>query len=130
VDFGIIGASRPVITDDPCNQCRACVEACPETAITLPDQEDIPHIDYEACLFCGQCLKVCPTGTIKEGTTGFRVQVGGKLGRHPRLARDLGVIFSQEEMLEKLNEYLDLYQTHNQKGERLGEILKRMETNG
>ena len=55
------------------------------------------------------------------------MQVGGKLGRHPQLARDLGKIFSQEELLKKLNEYLDLYQTQNQKGERLGEILNRLD---
>ncbi len=101
--------------------------ACPEEAIALPDQEDKPILDFGCCLFCGQCLKVCPTGTLKEGTTGFRVQVGGKLGRHPQLARDLGKIFSQEELLKKLNEYLDLYQTQNQKGERLGEILNRLD---
>jgi anaerobic sulfite reductase subunit C len=126
-DFGIVGASRPEVTNETCNQCQACLEACSEGAITLTNQDDKPQFDYKRCLFCGQCLKACPTGTLGEGTAGFRVQVGGKLGRHPQLARDLGAIFPQEEMLKKLNEYLDLYQTQNQKGERLGEILNRLE---
>jgi dissimilatory sulfite reductase (desulfoviridin) alpha/beta subunit len=127
VDFGIIGASRPEVTEEPCNLCLACLEACQEKAIAVPERADKPVIDYERCLFCGQCLQVCPTGTLQEGRAGFRVQVGGKLGRHPQLARDLGAIFPREEMLRKLNEYLDLYQAHNQKGERLGEILKRLD---
>jgi anaerobic sulfite reductase subunit C len=128
-DFGIIGASRPEVTEEPCNQCRACLEVCPEGAISLTEEAEAPAIDYERCLFCGQCLKVCPAGTLQEGKAGFRVQVGGKLGRHPRLARDLGVIFPKAEMLKKLKAYLDHYQAHNQKGERLGEILNRIEMN-
>jgi dissimilatory sulfite reductase (desulfoviridin) alpha/beta subunit len=125
-DFGILGASRPHVTGEPCNQCRACLEACPEEAISLTEEAEAPAIDYERCLFCGQCLKACPTGTLQEGTAGFRVQVGGKLGRHPQLARDLKAIFSRAELLQKLNDYLDLYQALNQKGERLGELLNRL----
>ena len=81
----------------------------------------------DKCLFCGQCLTACPSGTLQEDTQGFRVLVGGKLGRHPQLGRDLGKIYSKDEMIRLLNQYLDLFQTHTQKGERLGEILNRIE---
>jgi dissimilatory sulfite reductase (desulfoviridin) alpha/beta subunit len=82
----------------------------------------------EKCLFCGQCIKACPTGTLEADLEGFRLLVGGKLGRHPQLGKDLGKIFSETELFSVLHEYLDLYQTHNQKGERLGEILNRLNT--
>jgi anaerobic sulfite reductase subunit C len=127
VDFGIMGAKRPRVTDEACSQCGACIEACQEGAIRLGEAEERPAVDFKKCLFCGQCLTACPTGTLQEDTQGFRVLVGGKLGRHPQLGKDLGKIYSKDEMLQLLNQYLDLYQAHTKKGERLGEILNRLE---
>jgi dissimilatory sulfite reductase (desulfoviridin) alpha/beta subunit len=130
VDLGIIGAKKPKLTDDPCSQCRACVEVCKEEALTLEDGEEYPTVDMNKCLYCGQCIKVCPSGTLQVDQEGFRLLVGGKLGRHPQLGKDLGEIFSETELLSTLNDYLDLYQTHNQRGERLGEILTRLKEKG
>jgi anaerobic sulfite reductase subunit C len=127
VDFGILGAKRPRVTEEACTRCGACLEACKEGAITLKAEQEFPTIDFEKCLSCGQCITACPTGTLQEDTQGFRVLVGGKLGRHPKLGKDLGKIHSKNEMLDVLNHYLDFYQTHCQKGERLGEILNRKE---
>jgi anaerobic sulfite reductase subunit C len=127
VDFGIIGARRPKVTEEPCSQCRACIDVCKEEAIRLEEGEDRPVIDFDKCLSCGQCITACPTGTLQEDSQGFRILVGGKLGRHPQLGKDLGKIYSKDEMFKSLNQYLDLYQRHNQKGERLGEILNRLE---
>jgi anaerobic sulfite reductase subunit C len=126
VDFGIIGAKHPKVTEEPCNLCRACVEICKEEAVRLEGDQERPVIDFEKCLSCGQCISTCPTGTLQGDTQGFRVLVGGKLGRHPQLGKDLGKIYSEEELLSVLNEYLDLYQSHNIRGERLGEILNRI----
>ena len=92
-DIGIIGACTPRIGSEPCSQCEACVEACKEQAIALND--DGPQIDFAACLQCGKCMQVCPTGTLEEGRKGYRVQLGGKLGRHPRLAREMPGIYSE-----------------------------------
>jgi dissimilatory sulfite reductase (desulfoviridin) alpha/beta subunit len=125
VDFGIIGALRPKIGAEPCTGCGACVEACQEKAIILTESTDGPAIDFDRCLSCGQCLKVCPTGTLIEGEKGYRVQVGGKLGRHPQLGQELSGIRSEEELLAVLDRVLDHYQKYNEKGERLGEVLKR-----
>lgn len=129
VDFGLVGARRPKVTEEPCSQCGACIEACKEEAIHLEDSADGPTIDFGKCLSCGQCITTCPTGTLKEDYQGFRVLVGGKLGRHPQLGKELGRIYSREEMIRLLNEYLDLYQAKNQHGERLSEILNRLEEN-
>lgn len=125
VDFGIIGALRPKISDEPCTLCRACVGACAEEAITLPEGCDGPAIDFERCLACGQCLQACPTGTLAEGEKGYRILLGGKLGRHPQLGRELPGMHSEEEMLNFLTRVLDHYQRNNEKGERLAEVLNQ-----
>ena len=122
-DIGIIGACAPRLTDEPCTLCEACVEACKEDAITLNSGDETPRIHMEQCLYCGKCMQVCPTGTIVEGRKGFRVQLGGKLGRHPRLARELPGIYSEEQVLLIVKACLTFYKSASKKGERFGEIL-------
>jgi anaerobic sulfite reductase subunit C len=125
VDVGLIGACTPEITEEPCSECGACMEACKENAISV--QNGQLSIAESECLFCGQCTKVCPTGTLEGGEKGYRVLVGGKLGRHPKLAKELPGVFPQDEALKIVEKCLDLYQKHSVHGERLGEILKRTE---
>ena len=122
-DIGIIGASTPRLTEEPCSQCEACLEACRENAIALEGDPQYPRIDFSRCLNCGQCIQVCPTGTLAEGTRGFRVQLGGKLGRHPRLARELPAIYSQQQVLQIVAACLRFYKQHSRHGERFGQIL-------
>ena len=54
--------------------------------------------------------------------------VGGKLGRHPRLAVEIPGIHSPEEVLNIVDRCLAHYQNHCRKGERFGEILERTGT--
>ncbi|MFQ5901528.1 MAG: 4Fe-4S binding protein [Thermodesulfobacteriota bacterium] len=125
VDVGIIGARRPYITEATCNNCKACVDICQEEAIHIMDGNSPPIIDYSKCLFCGKCLTVCPTGTLQEDSAGYRILVGGKLGRHPQLGIELNGIYTMAETLQRVDRILDYYQKHNQTGERLGDILNR-----
>ncbi len=122
-DIGIIAASRPAISDEPCTACEACVDACREDAIELADDPAVPRIDMRRCLACGQCMPACPTGTLVAGIIGYRVQLGGKLGRHPQLARELPGLYDQETVLDIIRACLDLYKSKSQRGERFGEIL-------
>ena len=122
-DIGLIGAHRPYISEEPCTQCGACVDACREGAILLAGKW--PVINLEKCVSCGQCIAACPTRTLQEEKRGFRIHVGGKLGRHPRLAEELPGIYSPEETLEILDRCLDHYQKYCRHGERLGEVLDR-----
>ena len=126
VDVGLVGACVPETTDEPCTACEACLEVCKEKAISL--QAGRPVIDNDVCLYCGQCVKACPTGTLAKGVKGYRILVGGKLGRHPRLARELAGIHDSEETQDVVERCLAYYQKHCMKGERFGEILASMST--
>lgn len=46
-----------------CVQCKACVRACPEGAITF-DERGVT-VDDEKCTRCGLCVKACPTGALR-----------------------------------------------------------------
>ncbi len=123
VDVGLIGACRPEVSDEVCNECGACQEVCRENAIVLKDS--IPIVDYSLCLSCGQCPEACPTGTLQVDARGYRILVGGKLGRHPRLGTELSGIYELEEVLQVVDGCLDYYQSNCHRGERFGEILER-----
>mgnify|MGYP003353600140 CR=1 FL=1 len=61
------GAAFGAITVDPqaCTLCKACVGACPESA--LLDAQDAPELRFieRNCVQCGLCEKTCPEGAIR-----------------------------------------------------------------
>ena len=122
-DVGILGALRPCLTQETCSLCRACVEVCPDHCISLNEIDERPTIDFEGCMMCGKCIDACPTGTIDEGERGFRVQLGGRLGRHPRLAMEIPRLMSETQVLEVLKRALAFYKTHSKNGTRFSKIL-------
>jgi len=122
VDVGFIGASFPRVGEAACSSCMGCVEACREEAVRLDN--DAPVIDPDRCLGCGQCIRACPTGTIEEDRRGYRVLLGGKLGRHPRLGIELAGIISPEAALEVVKKCVEHHLRHS-RGERFGEVLER-----
>ena len=122
-DIGIIGACAPAVTGEPCSLCEACVGACKEDAIRIDTEKEVPLIDTDRCLKCGKCIPVCPTGTLAEGQKGFRVQLGGKLGRHPQLARELPGIYGENRVIEIVKDCLRFYKNNSKHGERFGQIL-------
>lgn len=125
VDLGLIGALTPVLTPEPCSQCAQCVYTCREGAIRLTDTG--PELDQESCLKCGDCPKVCPTGTLVAGAAGFRVLLGGKLGRHPQFGRELPGIYPLPEIVPLVDRCLTHFMTHYFPGQRFGDVLKQNE---
>ncbi len=123
VDIGLIAATYPDISDSACKGGGACVEVCKEDAIQLLETPNMPIIDSMKCLGCGQCIKICPSHTLVEGETGYRILLGGKLGRHPQLGRELNGLFSPEDTLNLIDKTLDFYMQESKDGERLGELL-------
>jgi len=128
-DIGIIGAVLPAITDEKCSLCEACVDSCAEGAVLIDKEKDVPVINFDLCLKCGKCIKVCPTGTIVSARNGFRVLLGGKLGRHPRLARELGYILNDDETFEIVKACISLYKKKSTGGKRFAEIFNEEDFN-
>ena len=125
VDIGLISASLPKPGDSPCSECGACLSACREEAISLAGPPPGPQFDWQRCLACGQCARVCSTGAIAQGFTGYRILLGGKLDRHPQLGQELSGIFSAETTLAIIETCLTHFKAENKQGERFGELLTR-----
>ena len=45
-----------------CTACEACVESCPEEALSM--QDDVAVVDQETCSDCGSCVEACPVEAI------------------------------------------------------------------
>ena len=52
-----------IARDIKCIRCGKCVEACPQQAITLVEDNRI--IQWEKCNYCMKCAEVCPSGAIE-----------------------------------------------------------------
>lgn len=122
-DVGILGAVSPILTDIPCSACGACTDACKENAVALSQSGEISAIDPERCVHCGACISVCPTGSLAAGQKGYRVMIGGKLGRHPRLARELPGIYDAETVLKMIEDFLAFYKSRSTNGGRFAQLL-------
>ncbi|MCM2283586.1 MAG: 4Fe-4S dicluster domain-containing protein [Desulfobacula sp.] len=126
-DIGIMGVVLPGISGEACSLCGSCAEACDEGAITLDTKIQRPIIREPLCLNCAKCIRVCPTGTLTGTQKGFRVMLGGKLGRHPRLAMEVPGIHSHDEVLAILKNCLKFYKKTSKKGERFSHLLSSLD---
>ena len=83
-DFGAVAKVHPKATEAACETgCKKCVEVCEDSAVKL--QGGKPVIDASKCTDCGQCVRVCPTGTLAVEKSGFEIYEGGRLGREPKV---------------------------------------------
>lgn len=123
VDIGIIGVGSPEITNEKCSLCGECEKACKEDAISFIS--GLPDIDKARCLLCVQCIRACPTGTIGEGLKGFKILIGGKLGRHPRLGIEIPGVFNPEETVINVIKLIRFYKEKSINGERFGKLLEK-----
>lgn len=121
-DFSITGYVIPQITDAPCLECSACVHSCIEKAITVQPKGII--IDHNRCLSCGNCQSVCPSGTLTKGENGWKLRIGGRVGRHPRFATSVGQVLTDDEVVAWVTEIILHYINNEQPQERLTHFLE------
>ncbi|MDR3075214.1 MAG: 4Fe-4S binding protein [Candidatus Methanoplasma sp.] len=51
------------VIEAECVACGACVDVCPQDAITV---DDVAVIDKDKCVDCGACIDECPSDAIVE----------------------------------------------------------------
>jgi anaerobic sulfite reductase subunit C len=124
VDVGLVGAVLPVLTSKSCSQCGQCASVCKEDAVAVDG--DQVRLNLSACLKCGDCIKACPSGTLVAGADGLRVFLGGKLGRHPKLGRELPGIYPVSAIGPLVDHCLNYYMENYQTGRRFGDMVDRM----
>lgn len=59
-----------------CIGCQRCMKTCRYGAITMDGP--LAVIDQHLCTHCGECLPVCPTGTISNGLPPNEIKTAGK----------------------------------------------------
>ncbi|MDQ7033200.1 MAG: 4Fe-4S binding protein [Desulfonauticus sp.] len=119
-DFALIRAITPKILDKKCNLCQHCLKICQEQALQVKNSQ---VIITNNCIRCGSCYLQCPYKAIISKDDGFKVFIGGHLGRSPRLARQLPGLYSIQEVVAILQKCLHLYQKHFSQLKRFGDIF-------
>lgn len=122
-DIGISGYLTPKMTDNICSGCHRCINSCIENALTWENKKVV--LDSKLCLNCGDCIRACTTGRIAPGDSGWIFHLGGRLGRHPQLARIAGIENDNEEVINKIKNIFEDYFENALPEERLNRYLDR-----
>ncbi len=123
-DFAVIGRGNVEFDESLCNECALCEKACKEGALVLVEGK--PVIDKERCIGCSDCVRACQSDALHVAGARHEVAVGGKLGRHPRLAEKVAEFGTPDEVAECLRRTIELLLAEGEKGERLGALLERL----
>jgi len=126
-DVGIVGQRIPNYDEDSCNGCKKCSveEACPIKVAKLED--GILEINKDLCNNCGRCVGKCHFDCIEDGTTGYKIYIGGRWGKSVAHGVPLSKVFTtKEEALGVVEKLILLYREQGQTGERLSQTIERI----
>lgn len=128
-DLGFQGAVRPKWDESACIGCRICSHACIEGAIECDEETGRPIFHPDKCLYCGDCIRACPTESWKADVTGWVVRCGGKHGRHPLNASVIARFVPDDRVPVIIQAILAWYEEHGrgQGRKRLGTLLLEQE---
>jgi dissimilatory sulfite reductase (desulfoviridin) alpha/beta subunit len=122
-DIGVTGFVTPVFNPEKCNGCGDCVAACPDGAITMA--HNLPVFDPAKCLGCTKCKEACGLECISVAPAEARISMGGKLGRHPRLAEPAGKAATPQQLIEIVDAVVKDYLKNSNDGERFADFWAR-----
>jgi dissimilatory sulfite reductase (desulfoviridin) alpha/beta subunit len=123
-DLGFQGMVEPRLMEELCNGCGLCAANCEEKALTMVNE--LPMRDDSKCIYCGDCIKVCPVEAMVEARKGWLARVGGKHGKHPLLSYEVAKFVSDEECFPLIEKTLAWYQANAEGRERIGATIGRL----
>ena len=123
-DVGIMGVIEPKVISEKCDGCEICVEICKEKAIKIVDGKAV--VDYLRCISCGQCIRVCPRDAKIVKRSGYNLFVGGRVGRHPQMARLIAEFTKEKTIYDLIENSITLFQEKAKPGERFGGFIDRL----
>lgn len=126
-DVGIVGRLIPNFQEEICKGCKKCsvMKVCPMGAAKVVD--GILHIDKDICSQCGRCVGNCNFDAIADGTTGYKIYIGGRWGKNISHGKLLDKVFtSQEEVLKTVEKIILFYKEQGQPGERFAQTIARL----
>ncbi len=123
-DIGVVGVVEPRVIVDKCDGCRICVDICKEKAIKIVNDKAV--VDYPKCIGCGQCIRVCPRDAKVAKRSGYNIFIGGRVGRHPQLARLMTEFAGEKTIYGVIENSIKLFQEKAIIGERFGGFIDRV----
>ncbi len=126
MDLGFQGVVEPEWEEPTCTGCTICAEACKEDAIESDPDTGKPIYYPEKCIYCGDCIRACPTGAWRAKRYGHLVRVGGKHGRWPMEAEEVALFVPDEKVAEVIEKTIEWYMANGMRGERIGKTLERV----
>ncbi|TDT51287.1 4Fe-4S binding protein [Fonticella tunisiensis] len=123
-DLGFMAQKLPRVEEDLCKGCTMCKRNCKANAIEMVEKR--AKIDYEKCVQCGQCIKVCPFKAMQTEKEGLAVFIGGKFGRRYRIGDRLETLISIDEAVEITERVIAFYDKNGLPGERLADVVDRL----
>ena len=83
--------------DDKCTQCYSCVISCPPKCILMIKSEAgfcVPQIDYDKCIGCGLCQRVCHQKSRKNKKLPLKTYAAWSKDENIRMRSSSGGAFS------------------------------------
>ena len=104
-EIGITGICTPIRQPGYCTGCGTCVQYCQEEALTVREGKIV--MDDDSCLDCGTCVRSCIYGILEAHPQSYRITLGGRRGRHPKVGMHLITVNTEDAVLRVIDSIID-----------------------
>ena len=82
-------------------------------------------IRLDSCNHCGRCIAMCPFGSVKAETDGYRIYLGGRWGKKTAHGIPMQKIFTdKEEVMKTVEKAILLFRDQGITGERFADMAE------